>query len=118
LGRQLAEATAVARHNDRPDELFTMFAVTTVAMAQSWILRLQKQKLQNQQSSNPNQEKGPTELLPLLVRAHAIAARTPWTSKHIYDLAKRCRMPHYRIGGSVLFDPVEVKEWFDQHKAA
>lgn len=54
----------------------------------------------------------------MLVRADAIVARTPWTRKHLYDLAKRGRIPHYRIGGSVLFDPKEVKEWFDNHKAA
>ena len=29
----------------------------------------------------------------------------------LYDLTKGGQIPHYRIGGSVLFDPHEVKEW-------
>lgn len=55
----------------------------------------------------------------MLVRADAIAARTPWTAKHIYDLAKRGQIPHYRFeNGSIAFDPNKVKEWFDLHEMA
>lgn len=51
----------------------------------------------------------------MLVQVDAIAARTPCTTIHVYELAKRRRIPHYRFeDGSVLFDPQEVKEWFDQ----
>jgi predicted DNA-binding transcriptional regulator AlpA len=55
----------------------------------------------------------------MLVRANAIAARTPWTPKHLYDLAKRGRIPHYRFeDGSVAFDPIKVKAWIDAHEVA
>jgi len=40
------------------------------------------------------------------------------TKKHIYDLAKRGQIPHYRIGGSIKFDLVKVKAWLDQHEIA
>lgn len=64
-------------------------------------------------------QQGPAEVLPLLVRANAIAARTPWTPKHVYDLAKRSRIPHYRFeDGSVAFDPLKVKAWLDAHEVA
>lgn len=55
----------------------------------------------------------------MLVRADAIAARTPWTTKHLYDLAKRGQIPHYRFeDGSIAFDPLKVKAWIDSHEIA
>jgi predicted DNA-binding transcriptional regulator AlpA len=58
-------------------------------------------------------------VLPKLVRADVIAARTPWTRKHIYDLAKRRQIPHYRFpDGSIAFDPIRVGQWFADHEIA
>ncbi len=55
----------------------------------------------------------------MLVRADAIAARMPWTTKHLYDLAKRDRIPHYRFeDGSVAFDPIKVLAWLADHEKA
>lgn len=59
------------------------------------------------------------EILPQLVRADAIAARTPWTRKHIYDLASRRQIPHHRFpDGSIAFDPIKVRAWIDEHEVA
>ena len=55
---------------------------------------------------------------PKLVGAAEIAELTGFTRKHIYDLAKRSAIPHYRIGGSIRFDPVKVKAWLDEHEIA
>lgn len=60
-----------------------------------------------------------TELrFPKLVGAAVIAELTGWSRKHIYDLAKRGRIPHYRIGSSVKFDLNKVKAWLDEHEIA
>ena len=56
--------------------------------------------------------------LPKLVGAAVIAESTGWTSKHVYELAQRGQIPHYRIGGSVRFDPIKVKAWLDAHEIA
>ena len=55
---------------------------------------------------------------PKLVGAAVIAEMTGFTRKHIYDLAKHGQIPHYRIGGSIRFDPEKVKAWLDQHEIA
>jgi excisionase family DNA binding protein len=34
--------------------------------------------------------------------------------KHIYKLAKAGRIPHYRISGSVRFDPEAVAQWLEK----
>ena len=57
-------------------------------------------------------------LFPKLVGAADIAEWIGCTGKHIYDLAKRGQIPHYRIGGSIRFDPEKVKAWLDQHEIA
>lgn len=57
-------------------------------------------------------------LFPKLVCAAEIAELTGFTRKHIYDLAKHGAIPHYRIGGSIRFDPAKVKAWLDQHEIA
>lgn len=55
---------------------------------------------------------------PQLVGAAEIAEATGFTKKHIYDLAKRGAIPHYRIGSSVRFDPVKVMAWLKEHEIA
>jgi excisionase family DNA binding protein len=39
-----------------------------------------------------------------------------WSRKHVYDLAQRGEIPHYRIGSSIRFDLVKVKAWLDEHE--
>ena len=56
--------------------------------------------------------------LPKLVGAAVIAESTGWSRKHVYELAQKGQIPHYRIGGSVRFDPVKVKAWLDEHEIA
>lgn len=56
--------------------------------------------------------------MPKLVGAAVIAESTGWTRKHVYDLAQKGQIPHYRIGGSVRFDPIKVKAWLDEHEIA
>ena len=34
--------------------------------------------------------------------------------KHIYKLAKAGRIPHYRISGSVRFDPEAIAQWLEK----
>jgi excisionase family DNA binding protein len=55
---------------------------------------------------------------PKLVGAAVIAVMLDCTPKHVYDLAKHGRIPHYRFGASIRFDPDKVKEWLDEHEIA
>jgi len=67
--------------------------------------------------SNPKRTTQPRPvLLPHLVSASVIAEHTGWTCKHIYDLAARCLIPHYRINGSIRFDPVKIAIWLAEHE--
>jgi len=36
----------------------------------------------------------------------------------IYDLAKRGGIPHYRVAGSIRFDPATTAAWLRQHELA
>jgi excisionase family DNA binding protein len=36
-----------------------------------------------------------------------------WSPKHVYKLASDGRMPSYRLGGSVRFDPQAVADWLE-----
>jgi excisionase family DNA binding protein len=56
--------------------------------------------------------------LPRLVGAKEIAMALHCTAKHIYDLAKRGQVPHYRIGASVRFDPIQIAAWLETFKIA
>ena len=58
------------------------------------------------------------ECLPRLVSAEVIAASTGWSVKHVYRLAQLRQIPHYRIGGTVRFDPQEIAEWLEAHRIA
>jgi excisionase family DNA binding protein len=76
-----------------------------------WSLRQsvsRRMHLNKQQPSN----------LPHLVGAAIIAESTGYSVKTVYKKAARGRLPHYRFEGSVRFDPIEIKEWIDTHKAA
>jgi excisionase family DNA binding protein len=59
-----------------------------------------------------------TTCLPHLVTAAVIAAAIGCTAKHVYDLAKRNQIPHYRIGASVRFDPHAIGEWLETLRIA
>jgi excisionase family DNA binding protein len=82
-------------------------------MAHLAILHLKGLLLSKGNSNNSN-----LLCFPQLVGAAVVAELTGWTKKHIYDLAKRGQIPHYRIGGSIRFDLVKVKAWLDQHEIA
>jgi excisionase family DNA binding protein len=71
-------------------------------------------------SKNPQRNTSSSHLIafPRLVAAAVIAELTGWTRKHIYDLAKRGKIPHYRVGGSVRFDPQKVMGWLAEHEVA
>jgi len=36
----------------------------------------------------------------------------------VYDLAKRGGIPHYRVSGSIRFDPARTAAWLRQHEVA
>ena len=59
-----------------------------------------------------------TTCLPHLVTAAVIAAAIGCTAKHVYDLAKRNQIPHYRICASVRFDPQAIAEWLETLRIA
>jgi hypothetical protein len=56
--------------------------------------------------------------LPRLVSADVIAEALDCTSKHVYDLAAKGQIPHYRINGSIRFDPIKVAIWLTEHEMA
>jgi excisionase family DNA binding protein len=56
--------------------------------------------------------------LPKLVGAADVAESLSTSSKHVYELAKKGIIPHYRIQGSVRFKISEVTDWIELHKAA
>jgi len=58
------------------------------------------------------------------IASHIREHRSAWTAeelaellnfnvKHIYRLAKLGRMPSYRVGGAVRFDPQATADWLD-----
>jgi excisionase family DNA binding protein len=59
-----------------------------------------------------------SSILPHLVGAAIIAESTGYSVKTVYKKASHGRIPHYRFEGSVRFDPLEIKEWIDNQKAA
>ncbi len=56
--------------------------------------------------------------LPKLVNAQVIAESTGWSLKHVYRLAQQGRIPHYRIEGTIRFDPIEIASWIQSFKIA
>jgi excisionase family DNA binding protein len=56
--------------------------------------------------------------LPKLVGAAVFAESIGCSCKHVYDLAQKGRIPHYRIGDLIRFDPHEIAEWLESHKLA
>jgi excisionase family DNA binding protein len=56
--------------------------------------------------------------LPKLVGAAEVAEIIGCTRKHVYDLAQKGRIPHYRIGGLIRFDLQEIAEWLESFKIA
>ncbi|WP_089407781.1 helix-turn-helix domain-containing protein [Granulicella rosea] len=61
--------------------------------------------------------------------SHIRCRRSAWTAenlaellslskKHIYRLAKQGRMPSYRVGGAVRFDPQATADWLEDRAVA
>jgi len=55
-----------------------------------------------------------SETLPYLVSAEYLAAQLSISYRSILRWAKERKMPHYRFGKLVRFDPEEVREWLRQ----
>jgi excisionase family DNA binding protein len=53
-----------------------------------------------------------------LVSAEVVAESTGWSVKHVYRLAQLRQIPHYRIGGTVRFDPQVIAMWLESHRIA
>ncbi|RJR43639.1 MAG: DNA-binding protein [Deltaproteobacteria bacterium] len=51
-----------------------------------------------------------------LISAEKLAENLPISPKTLYNWAKLREIPHYRLGGRVLFDPEEVETWLQSHK--
>lgn len=56
--------------------------------------------------------------LPKLVGAAEVAAIIGCTRKHVYDLAQKGQIPHYRIGGLIRFNLQEIAEWLESFRIA
>ncbi len=56
--------------------------------------------------------------LPKLVGAAVIADSIGWSRKHVYELAQKGQIPHYRFAGSVRFDLNKIRSWLDDHEIA
>jgi excisionase family DNA binding protein len=56
--------------------------------------------------------------LPKLVDAAVVADLIGCTRKHVYDLAQKGQIPHYRIGGLIRFNLQEIVEWIESFKVA
>ena len=72
-------------------------------------------------STKPNQPRKHQPMpkcLPKLVRAEVIAEVTGRSVKLIYRLAQQGRIPHYRISGTIRFDPQQIAEWLEFHRIA
>jgi len=63
-------------------------------------------------------EKSVASCLPKLVGAAEVAAIIGCTRKHVYDLAQKGRIPHYRIGGLIRFNPQQIAEWLESFRIA
>jgi excisionase family DNA binding protein len=46
------------------------------------------------------------------------AQLTGLARRTVYAMAEQGRIPHYRIGGALRFDPVELADWLERQKAA
>ena len=55
---------------------------------------------------------------PGMITATEAAQLTGLARRTIYALAEQGRIPHYRIGSALRFDPVELAEWLERQKAA
>jgi len=58
------------------------------------------------------------EMRPSALTAAELAALVGIGKTAIYDLAKRGGIPHFRIGGSIRFDPAKTAAWLRQHEVA
>jgi len=58
------------------------------------------------------------EMRPGALTAAEFAALMSMGKTAIYDLAKRGGIPHFRVGGSIRFDPAKTAAWLRQHEVA
>ena len=51
-----------------------------------------------------------------LIGAEELAQTLSLSPKTLYNWAKNRKIPHFRLGSRVLFDPKEVQTWLIDHK--
>ena len=59
-----------------------------------------------------------TETVPHLLTLSQLAEQLGITVRHVRRLIAERRVPHLKVGKLVRFDPAEIADWFDQHRAA
>jgi excisionase family DNA binding protein len=74
------------------------------------------------QEQHKRQESDDRRDLPTRIRqfkramsATQVADLLDFTVSHILKQAKRGKIPSYRIGGAVKFDPIRVADWLEAH---
>ncbi len=59
-----------------------------------------------------------TETVPHLLTIDQLAEQLGITVRHVRRLIPERRVPYLKVGKLVRFDPAEIADWFDQHRAA
>ena len=59
-----------------------------------------------------------TETVPHLLTLSQLAEQLGITVRHVRRLIPERRVPYLKVGKLVRFDPAEIADWFDQHRAA
>jgi excisionase family DNA binding protein len=59
-----------------------------------------------------------TETVPHLLTLSQLAEQLGITVRHVRRLIAERRVPYLKVGKLVRFDPAEIADWFDQHRAA
>jgi excisionase family DNA binding protein len=59
-----------------------------------------------------------TETVPHLLTIDQLAEQLGITVRHVRRLIAERRVPYLKVGKLVRFDPAEIADWLDQHRAA
>jgi excisionase family DNA binding protein len=49
------------------------------------------------------------------ISATTLADLLDFTTSHVLKMAKKRKIPSYRLGGAVKFDPIRVADWLEAH---
>ena len=58
----------------------------------------------------------PDAVSPAKLRVDEVAERYGLTRPHVYQLANERKLPHYKVGKVLLFDPADVEAFFEAQK--